>query len=716
MQTGIQTHIAFHLGGMRPGGKLDTLDGLRLRPALFAGYRDLDKLRYDYPLVLVRDGVGAQAVQPLSAIMDAATQDLGSGPDADRVRSHALRLEREIRGLVTAHSGPDLSALWNTAAERMLAENAGEFRDSLARLRAAVKTDGAVVGCDEVTPFRLCHHYWQTVQAQKAKRFREGVGPLAMKLADILRADFVRSPEGLSPDKLEAAMGGAHRDLFDFGALSQLLSRTTSRTSLSESRRRRIRWLLSVLETQRFYPPLMEGDEHFEPYNFVFPDCMDAMSAYRDRLPQMVELSKAIAIAGLEIAGEYDEARHDPLFAGYGIDHVDEAYFELLPDYLILLQTTDTRFTEAEAVLNAFASGMRAKVLVQTDDILELPAFIGGNILPALRSKQFVNAAIGLGDFYVLQSPASNLAQFADELFRGFSYPGAALFSVFSGASGDSLPPYLCAAAALESRAFPAFTYDPLAGDDWPSRFRLDGTPQAARDWPSYPLNYEDAGHQRAREDVAFTLADFVACDRRYFSHFARVPREQWGPELVPLADFLDLKPGETSGKVPYLLMVDDNDVLQKVIADDKIVQSTRRSREMWHSQQELSGLRGGRMKAAPVTERAADVAPAEQPPARVNGYAAPEAAAPAPERSPADAYIETARCSSCNRCVRINAKMFAYDANMQAYIKDPDAGTYRQLVAAAEDCQLSIIHPGLPRNPAEPGLDELVRRAELFL
>ncbi len=59
---------------------------------------------------------------------------------------------------------------------------------------------------------------------------------------------------------------------------------------------------------------------------------------------------------------------------------------------------------------------------------------------------------------------------------------------------------------------------------------------------------------------------------------------------------------------------------------------------------------------------------------------------------------------------------MFGYDANKQAFILNADAGTYRQLVEAAENCQLSIIHPGKPRNPNEPGLDELMKRAEPFL
>ena len=86
------------------------------------------------------------------------------------------------------------------------------------------------------------------------------------------------------------------------------------------------------------------------------------------------------------------------------------------------------------------------------------------------------------------------------------------------------------------------------------------------------------------------------------------------------------------------------------------------------------------------------------------------------PERSPDEAYIETARCSTCNECTTINNKMFAYDGNKQAFIADINAGTYAQLVEAAESCQVSIIHPGKPRNPKEPGLEELLKRAEPFM
>jgi hypothetical protein len=83
--------------------------------------------------------------------------------------------------------------------------------------------------------------------------------------------------------------------------------------------------------------------------------------------------------------------------------------------------------------------------------------------------------------------------------------------------------------------------------------------------------------------------------------------------------------------------------------------------------------------------------------------------------RNPDEAWIETARCPSCNECQLINDRMFKYNENKQAYIADIRAGTFRQLVEAAEVCQVSIIHPGKPLDPNEPGLAELMQRAELF-
>jgi hypothetical protein len=312
------------------------------------------------------------------------------------------------------------------------------------------------------------------------------------------------------------------------------------------------------------------------------------------------------------------------------------------------------------------------------------------------------------------------------------------LFSVFSGAASGAgrLPPYLVAAAAMQSRAFPAFTYDPSRGAGLADRFSLEDNPQPEVDWPVAPLEFADGDLQRVTENAAFTFLDFVACDGRHARHFARAPHAAWNGHMVPVAEWLAQPPPAGSDRVPYLIAVDDEDVLQRVIADDQVVRAARRCRETWRRLQELGGvksshaervlerekaaweaqkvremdaLRSAAAPAAPLAAAAAIIVPTEARPPAV------EAAVPA-ERSKDDAYIETIRCSSCNECTQINDRMFAYNDDKQAYIKDVSAGSYRQLVEAAESCQLSIIHPGKPRDANEPGLAELLERAQPFL
>jgi pyruvate-ferredoxin/flavodoxin oxidoreductase len=132
-----------------------------------------------------------------------------------------------------------------------------------------------------------------------------------------------------------------------------------------------------------------------------------------------------------------------------------------------------------------------------------------------------------------------------------------------------------------------------------------------------------------------------------------------------------------------------------------------------------------GTAVAAAVAPAPAAVAsaPAASPEAATAVAAAPGAAAAVAAAAVADddealsldAYIDSARCTTCNECTNLNKKMFVYNAAKQAEIKDASAGTFQQLVVAAERCPVSIIHPGSPLNPKEKDLEKWVKRAARF-
>jgi len=726
-----EAQVTFFLTGRRAATELEPLDAKRLRPAALAAYRDLTRLRHDFPLVLVEREAGAEgtALASLASLVDAALAAAPGAGEHTRLRAHALKIEREIRTLVANGTAGGLHALIDTAAARLAPLPDIAFAESVQRLHAGMALDGPLVDCSAALPRQLLGHVWHSVQRAKGEAFRSDAERLILRLEDILRADHALSKAGRDAAQLRASVGTLHAEAFDFERMAELLGRVSAESTLSLARRRRIESVLAVLRAQRFFA--LPG-ANVEPYRFAFEDCDSALAAFRARLPEMAALARALAIGALEADGEYSEARHDAIFEDFGAGGLGAEDLAQFPDFFVCLNEAALNAPENQALAEMLSSGLPVKVLMQADDLLEAPLAGSGHLTMGSRGRQYANMALGLNEVYVLQSASSNLVALRAHIERAMRYAGPALFSVYSGAGAHAggLPPYLVAAAAMDARLFPAFTYDPSAGGDWATRFSLDTNAQVERDWPVHRLAVEDAEQQRVVYDVAFTLADFVACDTRHARHFAQVPRAQWNGGLVPLEACLSETARGLPERLPSLMLVDADDRLQRAIVDDKLVRETRRCREAWHSLQELGGIHNSHAARARAQQAAsaqaggapaAQAAPADTAQAAKTAEAPLTAAAEAASAAPAapasdEPYIETPRCSTCNECTQINPRMFAYDENQQARIVDASAGTYRELVEAAENCQVAIIHPGKPKNPKEPDLEALLKRAEPFL
>ena len=737
MDATIQQQTVFHLTGKRPDGPLEAIDQRGLRPALMARYRDLSRLRYDFPVVLIDSRPGEPFVRSLTDIVNQLVRETApAGPAGEALRKQLLHIERDIRQATAAGARGRLSELWDTAVTRLAARIDPELAEVLQHAGGSIAVDGEVLDCDEAMPEALFTHAWRVLQREKARRARAGIDELIVGLNDILRADFVRSAAGRQPERLKASIGDRQQGLFDFNAMAGLLSHGAPADTLPTARRQRIEQTLSALRAQRFFPAanapaVSAGDE---PYRFDFDTCRGVQQAFRERMPEMAELVKAMSIAELECDSRYDEARHDAFFERFDEQSLSSKDMQVFPDYCVCLRNRPTAAAADANLLSLLSSGISVKVLVETDDILQESAIGQGDFAFGVRNVQLASLAIGLTETFVLQSVSSNLLQLRDRLHKGLSVPSAALFSIYTPAATTSdLPRYLVSAAAMQSRAFPAFTYDPSAGVDLASRFSLEDNPQATEDWPLADFEYADTRLQRVTGKLAFTLADFVATDSRYTNHFAQVPYSDSNEHLLVLDKWLCRPPDKLEGSVPCLLAVDRKDFLQHLIVDDSLVRSARRCLENWHRLQELGGIHNSHAERLLARERAlweeekrAEIAALSgagvKPEVTVTAETATAPAAAGieepdlePEHSPDEAWIETIRCSSCNECTQINDKMFAYNENKQAYLKDVRAGTYRQLVEAAESCQLSIIHPGKPVDPGEPGLAELIERAAPF-
>lgn len=662
----------------------------QLRPALFAGFRELTALRYDFPVVLV-EGEGEFA-RSLTSVVDELLREIAPrGMAGERMRRSVLRLEREIRVLVAKGAFGSLSSLWQRAADRLVTRGGAPLASDLANAHAALGVDGEVVGCDARLPVRLVTHAWRTIERRRIATMRRHLDGLIARLGDLLRADHLRSRSGRTPAALERAIGPNHRELFDFDAMARLLAKPSGASNLSDARRKRIEATLGTLRSEPFF----RAESGFE---FTFSRADAALAAFRARLPAVARLVRAIAIAELEVEGEYADATHDEYFATVDERTLRPEDLARFPSYLVRIESAQGGEGRTQ-LLEVLSSSAPLKLLVVSDDLFE----ISSGELAVSFDTRLATGAIGLGGAFVLQSPSSHLYRVRDRLSAALSAPGPSLVSVFSGAiPGTSVPPYLVAAAALESRAFPIFSYDPTAT----VKLSLDGNPQPERTWPEHELAYSDTDQQRVVQQVPFTLADFAAADRLLASHFSRVPTDRETGTLVDMRTWLD-DGRDWRQALPFVYGVDLTHHVHKLVVDEQLVRAARRSIADWRRLRELAphdatAPSRNEIPAAP------DVAPPiPDAPAAV----ATDAAGPASD----EPYIETPRCTTCNECVLLDGAMFAYNENKQAFIKDPTAGPFRTLVEAAEGCQVAIIHPGRPRDPNEPGLEELLRRAESF-
>ncbi|MGB2819283.1 MAG: hypothetical protein WBA53_17510, partial [Burkholderiaceae bacterium] len=607
MAAKFQDQTVFHMTGKRSGEGLAALTA-GFRPALLAAYRDLTRLRYDYPVVLLERDAGEQYVQSLSSVIGELIADLAPrGIEGERLRKQLLRLERELRVLITGGATGTLRALWPEAARRAAGRDDTAL-DTLKRAAAGLHVDGELIDCDRALTERFVTRAWQNVNADKAKAFRKLADHLVKNLSDILRAAFVHSQAGQQPQALQSGFGTLHTDVFDFSAMSKLVLRNVPKDELPAARRKRIEWALSVLRSQPFYPGPAGAAAGVQPYGFAFDNCAAAIEAHRARLPRAVEVVKALAIAELEARGGYAEADHDPFFERFDENALTADDLAQFPDYLVCIPMDRNSAPENAALMEMLSAGMPVKVLVQHNDLLEDSAIGQGHFAFGVRSARLATTAMGLGGMFVMQSTSSNLYALRDRIRRGMACRGPSLFSIFSGSPDQTsqLPPYLTAAAAMKSRAYPAFTYDATAGTNWATRFSLENNRNPDADWPLEEFEYADENVQRVREQVRFTYADFALSDQRHAHHFAVVPRERWTAAMVPVADWLALTETDGAERVPYVLAVDENDRMHRVIVDAKLIQATRRCLLLWHRLQEHGGINNSHAAEALAREKAA--------------------------------------------------------------------------------------------------------------
>lgn len=720
-----------------------------LLPALIHHYHHLDPLhvRYDFPLLLVENGENGYVVRLVEVIDNLLDSLEVSGDEGQLLKQHVLRVEAEIKSQLEKTPDGRLSDLWDTAAEIVLnhAEKKELVEKNIQTASEALKIEGTVVGCCHETSAKVFSHLWTQYWTIKNKTFCEELDLLLIKLNYILAADDAKTDKARDPEHLRASTANAE---IDFEKLSKTLSESHLPQPFPEKQRQRLEETIETLKRGKMMFEYLSSEE------IMIEDCMTVKDKYQQKIKEMITFFKAYRIAQLDLENKYNDEKHDHFFSDFDQNDFTETEWAYCPPILLNISIDELDAGRKCALIELLESDIPVKILLQVQDI---------------ESERWGQMALALNTVYVWQGTNASVKKMP---VKGFDYPGPALYMVYEGdpVNIPQLSSYLASASAGEGRVFPGFTYDPGRGNDWLHRFELDPTPQYERDWSIDQYIYEE---DEVSIDLEFTAADFLVTDQRY--DFLPVAKSDWNENMIPVGEYLNHilnESDELVDKIPYILMIDAEGQQYRAILTRTLVEKTIKYLLNWRSLQELGGINNSHAqkriaeeKERLEAEKQAEITEIEQKYEQqlnqnvgelteviINRIAAgllsegmgssmmmaaPTSSAPAKkeakpkeeEQAPAepvedeedetmsfdDPYIDTPLCTSCNECTNRNGKMFAYNENKQAYIKDATAGTYKELVESAEKCPVKIIHPGKPKNPDEPGLDELIKRAEPF-
>jgi pyruvate/2-oxoacid:ferredoxin oxidoreductase beta subunit len=130
------------------------------------------------------------------------------------------------------------------------------------------------------------------------------------------------------------------------------------------------------------------------------------------------------------------------------------------------------------------------------------------------RRKELGRIVMAHGEVYVAQSTPAHLNHFYRAILDANEYPGPAVVVAYTpcmpehGIADDA--GVRQAKLAVESRAFPLFTYDPRRGETMAERLSLQGNPALREDWATAP------------DGNPIDFLAFARSEGRFAQHFGR--------------------------------------------------------------------------------------------------------------------------------------------------------------------------------------------------
>ncbi|MTI41654.1 2-oxoacid:acceptor oxidoreductase family protein [Fulvivirga lutimaris] len=497
----------------------------------------------------------------------------------------------------------------------------------------------------------------------------------------------------------------------------------------------------------------------YNPYpfpwaNHLFQDSTSmAMGIFEGHMSKMADGFKAIRKAELELQGKYKPQEHDEFFTYFNWHQFTDEEWLLCPPVVALGGDGAMYDIGFQNLSRMMASGKPIKVIVVDTQVYSntggqacTSGFIGqisdmAQYGKVWKGKPEPRKEIGLiamahRNTYVLQATLANTSQMIEGFIDGLMTKRPALFNLYTTCQpehgvADDLGVHQ-AKLAVESRAYPIFKYNPDEGIKTHEALDITGNPAIDQLWPTYKLKYVENGSEKTME-VPMTFADFAITEGRFRKHFRNAPPNTWNDSMVPLTDFLEMDTSEREDKFPYIWAVDRKQQLTRVLVAQEIVASCEERRDFWIMLRDLARVEEGGKEDVNIEQKIRKeivnkMAQKLMSIAGGNGNSPsfsmdPLSTTSSEQEKPSEApsgdgmapWIETDECTSCDECININPRVFAYNNDKKAYIKDPKAGSYKELVMAAEKCTAQVIHPGLPADKSEKDIEKWIKRGDKY-
>jgi pyruvate-ferredoxin/flavodoxin oxidoreductase len=496
----------------------------------------------------------------------------------------------------------------------------------------------------------------------------------------------------------------------------------------------------------------------YNPYpfpwaNHLFQDSTSlAMGIFEGHMSKMADGFRTVRKAEMELAGKYNAEEEKEFFTYFNWHHFTDEEWLLCPPVVALGGDGAMYDIGFQNLSRMMASGMPIKVIVVDTQVYSntggqacTSGFIGqisdmAQYGKVGKGKSEPRKEIGLiamahRNTYVLQGTLANTSQMIEGFIDGLTAKRPALFNLYTTCQpehgvADDLGVHQ-AKLAMESRAYPIFKYNPANGVKAKDNFDLSGNPAMDQLWPTYSLKYLENNREKSME-VSMTFADFAITEARFRKHFRQAPRDTWNDQMIPIADFIELSMEDREGKFPFIWAVDKKQHLSRVLVAQPIVESCEERRDFWIMLKDIAGVNAIEVKEVDIeqkvrTEVVGNIAQGLMKMAGGDGGAFTDLVLGADATSDkkegnGDAsgdyiapWIETEECTSCDECIQINNKIFAYNTDKKAFIENADGGSYQDVVKAAEKCTAGVIHPGIPKDRSEKDIEKWIGRGEKF-